>query len=93
MLGGVNGWADTNCLTGPMTCSPKRTTLCRRPSSVSRPRKPTTACSGCAELFRYLETERDGKNHLANMLQLSMTHQLLPKEEWTKPEEVRKERP
>jgi ubiquinol-cytochrome c reductase subunit 7 len=29
----------------------------------------------------------DGR-HDTNSLQLSMTHQLLPKEEWTKPEEV-----
>lgn len=28
-------------------------------------------------------------HQVANMLQLSMSHQLLPKEEWTKPEEVK----
>jgi hypothetical protein len=45
--------------------------------------------SACAALFRYTRPPIAHEEPEAKISQLSMSHQLLPKEEWTKPEEVR----
>jgi hypothetical protein len=55
VLGVVDAWANADCLTGPMTCSPRRTTLCKPLSSACNLRTPTTASSDCAALCRYLD--------------------------------------
>jgi hypothetical protein len=73
-----------------MTCSPRRTTLSTPLSSASGPRRPTTAFSVCAALSRYLQPRTGDEDFEAKISQLSMSHQLLPKEEWTKPEDVRR---
>lgn len=45
--------------------------------------------SACAALSRYLQLKLGNQDPEAKISQLSMSHQLLPKEEWTKAEEVR----
>jgi hypothetical protein len=44
----------TDCLTGLMTCSPRRTTLFTPPSSASSPRRLTIVFSVCAAPSRYM---------------------------------------
>lgn len=47
----------------------------------------SSVCAGLSRYFLYQKHKKVG-HQVANMSQLSMSHQLLPKEEWTKPEEV-----
>jgi hypothetical protein len=58
------------------------------PSSACPRRRLTTVSGVCDELSRYLQLIRLMLKYLAKMPQCSVAHQLLPREQWTKAEEV-----
>lgn len=86
-------WANNSLITEPMIWFPKSPRMCFSPSNVSHPRRLMTASIVCDELSRYvLEQQEDLQAILqraANIVQCSLSHQLLPKSQQTKPEEVR----